>query len=269
MIKLIAIDTDGTLLNSQGEIQASTKEAISKTLDRGVKVVLCSGRQIAGLAPYMNELGIKGEDQYAVTLNGAISRKASGEIMTSDLIANSVYRQLTAYALSLKLPFNIVDFESRIITLNHDIDPMVYQQAYENQAVLFVRSVEEFPEKGQAIAKACFVNSQELLDRVEDRVKEDWGQDFNVLRTDARFLELLNPKVNKGQGLKELCGRLEIAPEEVMAIGDERNDLDMFAFTGTSVAMGNGNDLVKQAADYVTSSNDEDGIAQALEKFVF
>ena len=264
MIKLIAIDTDGTLLNSQGEIQASTKEAISKALDRGVKVVLCSGRPIAGLAPYMNELGIKGEDQYAVTLNGAISRKASREIMTSDLIANSVYRQLTAYALSLKLPFNIVDFESRIITLNHDIDPMVYQQAYENQAVLFVRSVEEFPEKGQAIAKACFVGSQELLDRVED-----WGQDFNVLRTDARFLELLNPKVNKGQGLKELCGRLEIAPEEVMAIGDERNDLDMFAFTGTSVAMGNGNDLVKQAADYVTSSNDEDGIAQALEKFVF
>lgn len=264
MIKLIAIDTDGTLLNSQGEIQASTKEAISKALDRGVKVVLCSGRRIAGLAPYMNELGIKGEDQYAVTLNGAISRKASREIMTSDLIANSVYRQLTAYALSLKLPFNIVDFESRIITLNHDIDPMVYQQAYENQAVLFVRSVEEFPEKGQAIAKACFVGSQELLDRVED-----WGQDFNVLRTDARFLELLNPKVNKGQGLKELCGRLEIAPEEVMAIGDERNDLDMFAFTGTSVAMGNGNDLVKQAADYVSSSNDEDGIAQALEKFVF
>lgn len=126
MIKLIAIDTDGTLLNSQGEIQASTKEAISKALDRGVKVVLCSGRPIAGLAPYMNELGIKGEDQYAVTLNGAISRKASREIMTSDLIANSVYRQLTAYALSLKLPFNIVDFESRIITLNHDIDPMVY-----------------------------------------------------------------------------------------------------------------------------------------------
>lgn len=90
-----------------------------------------------------------------------------------------------------------------------------------------------------------------------------------TLRTDARFLELLNPKVNKGQGLKELCGRLEIEPEEVMAIGDERNDLDMFAFAGTSVAMGNGNDLVKQAADYVTSSNDEGGIAQALEKFVF
>ncbi len=121
----------------------------------------------------------------------------------------------------------------------------------------------------QAIAKACFVGSQELLDSVEDQVKQDWGQDFNVLRTDARFLELLNPKVNKGQGLKELCERLKIAPEEVMAIGDERNDLAMFAFAGTSVAMGNGNDLVKQAADYVTSSNDEDGIAQAIEKFVF
>lgn len=80
---------------------------------------------------------------------------------------------------------------------------------------------------------------------------------------------LLNSKVNKSQGLKELCERLEIAPEEVTAIGDERNDLAMFAFAGTSVAMGNGNDLVKQAADYVTSNNDEDEIAQALEKFVF
>ncbi|WP_201346679.1 HAD hydrolase family protein, partial [Lactobacillus nasalidis] len=87
MIKLIALDTDGTLLNSQGQIQSSSKEAIAKALARGVKVVLCSGRPIAGLAPYMNELGITGQDQYAVTLNGAISRRASGEIMTSDLIA--------------------------------------------------------------------------------------------------------------------------------------------------------------------------------------
>ncbi|WP_201330311.1 HAD-IIB family hydrolase, partial [Lactobacillus nasalidis] len=201
-------------------------------------------------------------------LNGAISRRASGEIMTSDLIANSFYRQLAAYALARRLPFNIVDFDSRIVTPDHDIDPMVYQQAFENQAVLFVRGVAEFPEAGQDIAKACFVGSQDLLDSVEAEVKQDWSQDFNVLRTDPRFLELLNPKVNKGQGLEELCERLGIAPEEVMAVGDERNDLDMFAFAGTSVAMGNGNDLVKQAADYVTGTNDGDGIAEAIEKFV-
>lgn len=87
-IKLIALDTDGTLLSSQNKILPSTKEAVKKALEQGIKVVLCSGRPLAGLEPYMKELGIKGEDQYAVTLNGAITRNANGEMLTHDLVSN-------------------------------------------------------------------------------------------------------------------------------------------------------------------------------------
>lgn len=102
MIKLIALDTDGTLLNSENKILPSTKTAIKKALDQGIKVVLCSGRPIAGLAHFMKELGIKGSNQYAVTLNGAITRNADGKIMTQDLVSNKLYRELTKFAKEQK-----------------------------------------------------------------------------------------------------------------------------------------------------------------------
>ena len=85
-IKFIALDTDGTLLNSTGKILPSTKKAVKTALDQGIKVALCSGRPIAGLKHFMDELGIIGPDQYAITLNGAITRTADGKIMTKDLV---------------------------------------------------------------------------------------------------------------------------------------------------------------------------------------
>lgn len=267
-IKFVALDTDGTLLNSNSQILTSTVEVVKKALSAGIKVALCSGRPIAGLKPYMDQLGIVGSDQYALTGNGAITMTAAGEIMTEDLVASSFYRPLTAFALAHQLPFNIVDDQSRIITANHNVHPMVYQQAYENQATLFIRTPDEMP-ADLKIAKGCFVGSEELLDKWTAPIQNEFGQNLNVLRTDRFFLEVLNPKVNKGNGLKELTEKLEISPAEVMAIGDERNDISMFDFAGTAVCMENGSQQAKEHADYNTSSNDHDGIAQAFEKFVF
>ena len=88
-IKFIALDTDGTLLDSIGKILPSTKIAVKKALEQGIKVALCSGRPIAGLKHFMDELCIVGPNQYAVTLNGAITRTADGQVMTEDLVSNS------------------------------------------------------------------------------------------------------------------------------------------------------------------------------------
>lgn len=268
-IKLIALDTDGTLLNSQGEILDSTKEVLKKALDRGIKVVLCSGRPIAGLKHYMNELNIHGSAQYVVTLNGAITQNADDDIITEDLVNTDFYRQMTAFGMEHKIPFNIVDIDSRIITADHNVDPMIYQQAYENQATLYIRTPDQVPEDNIRIAKGCFVGKPSLLDEYEPLVRKTFGKKLYVVRADPHFLELLNPAVNKGNGLRELCDKLEISADEVMAFGDERNDISMFEFAGTAVAMGNANDDAKKAANYVTASNDEDGIKQAVEKFAF
>lgn len=89
------------------------------------------------------------------------------------------------------------------------------------------------------------------------------------MRADPHFLELLNSEVNKGYALKQLCQRLNIMPENVIAIGDEKNDISMFDFAGTAICMKNGNPEAKEAANYFTAANNDDGIAKALKKFVF
>lgn len=137
---------NGTLLNSASKILPSTKKAVKKALDNGVKVVICSGRPLAGLRPYMDELGIKGKDQYAVTLNGAIVRNADDEILTKDLVSNRDYRRLTAFAKENHVPFNVVDSDSKIITADHDVDFMELVQSWENKAGMLIRQPDEMPD---------------------------------------------------------------------------------------------------------------------------
>ena len=268
MIKLIALDTDGTLLNSNNKILPSTKTAIKKASSQGIKVVLCSGRPIAGLAHFMKELGIEGNDQYAVTLNGAITRTADGEIMTQDLVSNDLYRALTKFAQEQAVPFNIVDPDSKIITADHDIDYFELLQAWENTAPMFVRTPDEMPANFE-ISKGCFVGAKEILDRVEPVLREKFKKDLYIVRADDHFLECLHPNVNKGNGLKELGKKIGITTDEMIAFGDEKNDISMFDIVGTAVAMGNGSQEAKDHAQYTTASNDDDGIAKALDKFVF
>ncbi|GHV96843.1 hydrolase [Lactobacillus nasalidis] len=268
MIKLIALDTDGTLLNSNGKILPSTKAAVAKALQAGIKVVLCSGRPIAGLKHFMDELGITGPDQYAVTLNGAITRDADGKMLTADLVNNYFYRKMTAFGKEHHVPFNIVDPDSRIITADRDIDFIELVQAWENTAGMFVREPDELPDDFE-ISKGCFVGNPKMLDEIEPAVRAEFGGDLYVVRADPHFLEVLNPKVSKGNGLQELGEKINIKPEEMMAFGDAGNDISMFETVGLSVCMGNGTDEAKAAADHVTADNDSDGIALAIDKYVF
>lgn len=268
-IKLVALDIDGTLLNSHFEILSSTKKAVQKALDQGVKIVLCSGRPIAGLQAYLDELGIHGRNEYAITLNGAIIRSTDGKVITSNLVDNQFYRPLVAYGMEHNIPFNIVDADSRIITADHNVDRWVYQQAYENEATLYIRQPDEMDMSTLKIAKGCYVGPEEFLDKCEKQVQERFGKDLSVVRTDKYFLEILNKHSNKGAGLSELAEYLNIKPNEVMALGDERNDISMFNFAGTAVCMGQGHEDAKKAANYVTASNDDDGIAEAFDKFIF
>lgn len=266
-IKFIALDTDGTLLDSNGQILPSTKKAIKNALNHGIKVALCSGRPIAGLEHFMKEVGIVGPDQYAITLNGAITRTADGKVMTEDLVSNQLYRKMYDYGKKNHIPFNVVSPDSKIITGDHDVDLMVYTQAYENSATLYIREPDELP-TDFAVAKGCFVGRADLMDHWESKIRQEFGQDLYVVRADPHFVELLHPNVSKGNGLKELTEKLRIKPAEVMAIGDERNDISMFNFAGTAVCMGNGSEEAKKHADYVTTSNDEDGISNAFKKFL-
>lgn len=268
MIKLVAIDVDDTLLNSNGKLLESTSETIKKAVNNKVKVVLCSGRPLAGVKNFLSELNIVADDQYVITFNGAVIESVTGKLLKKAGLSFETYQAIDEYSSKHNVPYNIVDADSNIITSNLDISWITVVQAWENSAGILVRKPAELSEDHQVI-KAVFCDEVAKLDSIEADVVKQFGQDNYVVRAHPYFLEVMHQDVNKGVALEFLANELGIKKEEVMAIGDEQNDIPMFKSAGTAVVMGNGSEIAKKHADYVTASNDEDGIKQAFDRFVF
>lgn len=266
-IRLIAIDVDDTLLNSKGEILPSTISAIKEAVSQGIKIVLCTGRPLVGISHFLQQLGLFGDDQYVITYNGAVIETIAGRVIAKHLVDNDHYRQMTKFGQQHKIPFNVLDEDGTIYTADLDVNAITVVQAWENSAGILIRKPDELPADFQ-ITKGLFVGNEKLLDAIEPLVKENFSQDLYVVRAARNFLELMHPGVNKGQALKDLATNLKFDAHEVMALGDEGNDIAMFDYAGTAISMGNGSDLAKKHADFVTGTNDEDRLADAIKKYV-
>lgn len=267
-IKLVAIDIDDTLLSSQKKILPATKAALQRALEAGVKIVLCSGRPLPGVKPFLNEIGISGDEQYVITYNGSVIESVTGQVIAETGLTNQVYRQMDTYSKEIGLQYNVLDRNGEIYTSNHDVNRITVVQAWENSAGLLIRTPDELPADFTAI-KGVFVGETAELDQQEAAVHEAFGANNYVVRAADNFLEVMAPGVDKGAGLKKLAEALNLSASEILAIGDEKNDIPMFDFAGQAAAMGNAAPLAKEHATYQTASNDEDGIAQALEELVF
>ncbi len=265
MIKIIAIDIDETLLTNQHQLLPSTIEAIHEAHAQGIKVVLCSGRPLAGLLPWLKQLGIDGPDEYVVTYNGGIVQSVAGDIISKHLLDNATYRRLTEFAKLHSVPFNVLDDESNIYTADRDVNWVIVQQAAENTAGLYIRTPDELPEDF-TITKGLFVGDPDQLDAIQPAVAREFA-DCYVVRAGQPFLEVMHANVNKGAGLHALAQALNFTADEVMAIGDESNDIPMFDYAGCAVAMGNGSDAAKAHADHVVATNDEGGVAEAIRQY--
>ncbi|WDF82862.1 Cof-type HAD-IIB family hydrolase [Lacticaseibacillus pabuli] len=266
-IKLVCIDIDDTLLNSKRVVMPTTRDAITAAIAAGVHVALCSGRPLAGVRPFLNELGMTRDDQYVITFNGAVVESVTGRVLHNKRLPENAYATLAAYAREHNLPFNIVDADSTIITPDRDIDAFTVVQAAENSAGLLVRDVGDLATDVVPI-KGIFCGDEAMLDAAEDDVRATLGADYAVIRAGRNFIELMAPGVDKGSGVAQLAAHLGINPDEIMALGDEGNDIAMFDYVGLAVAMGNGSDEAKAHANVVTASNDDDGLALALKKYV-
>jgi len=265
-IKLIAIDIDDTLLDSNGKILESSIRAIRDSIKSGIKVVLCSGRPFAGIKSYLNMLEISGNNQYVVAYNGAIIKSASGKTIAENLLDNYQYRKLTEFGKKHNISFNVLDNNSIIYTANHNVNRFTVLQAWENHAGLLIREPDELPSNFM-IAKGLFIGEDEQLNIIEEKVFQSFGSNLYVVRSANNFLEVMHKNVNKGNAIEILAKTLKIQASEVMAIGDEKNDIPMFNFAGTAIAMGNASELVKNHANYIADDNDSGGIAESIAKF--
>lgn len=267
-IKLVAIDIDDTLLDSNGQLTEKTKVIVQKAVAQGVYIVLCTGRPLVGIAKYLKALQIRGENQCAITYNGGLSQSIAGKILNHHTLTKNDFYQITAFCKKHNVHYNVLDDQGNIYTTDDDISKYTVIQAWENFAgINHLDSVAEIDDNF-IMAKALLVDEQSELDRVTVDFEKQFGSKYYIVRSTPVFLEALNMSANKGSALSDLTRELGLKPEEVMAIGDEKNDLPMLEFAGTAVAMGNATTLVKKTANYETADNNHNGVAEAISKFV-
>ena len=266
-IKLIAIDMDGTLLNPQHEITPGVKSALDRARQQGVSIVLTTGRPFVGIQRYLMELDMQTPGQYAISNNGALVHQAEDGVCVAEVtLTFDDYLYIEQLARELGVHFQAFD-KSHLYTPNKDISEYTIHEASLTGIPVRYRAVEEM-DRATRFPKLMMIDRPALLDAAIARLPEQARQTYTILKSAPYYLEILDRRVNKGQGVRMLAEKLGLKQEEVMAIGDQENDLAMIEYAGTGVAMGNAIDSVKEIAQFVTKTNMEDGVAHAIEELV-
>lgn len=262
MIKLIAIDLDDTLLNTERHVSPRNREAIRAARERGVMVTLATGRMYQSALPYALELGL---DVPLITYQGALIKTAlTGE-------------ELLHHPIPLDVAQTIIRLvEDSPVQLNLYVDDELYVseltergQAYADRVRVPIHPVGRLSTwLKQAPTKIVIVHDPEAIAGICAEIQARLGDRVRLTCSWPHFLEISHPDASKGQALAFFSQRYGISPAKMMACGDGENDLDMIRYAGLGVVMGNGQERAKQVADYVTKTNDEDGVAEAIERFV-
>lgn len=264
--KVLALDIDGTLTNSQKIITERTKQAVKKAAELGVKIVIASGRPVQGVVGFAKELELEKYDGYILAFNGGrmISCK-TGEIVNDVKLPLEYLPEIAALAEKYKV--NLMSYEGDDLICSDPDDKFLAIEARING--LGIRKVENLVEYiNFPINKCLMLGDGDYLAEVEKKVYEALSDRMDVYRSEPYFLEVLPKGVDKAKALEAFIESQGIKREELMACGDGYNDLTMIRFAGMGVAMANAREEVKKEADFITLSNDEDGVAYAIEKFI-
>ncbi|KUI99174.1 sugar-phosphatase [Vibrio sp. MEBiC08052] len=266
MYKLIGLDMDGTLLNSQKQISARTQAAIQAAKDKGVQIVLSSGRPIEGLRAYLDLLGLNREHDYVVHYNGSfVENVLTGEIIRQQVVSAADVKTIGRTARALNV--NTHAFSQRLGLITPKSTEYTRLEAQINGIEIHEIDFETLDDDHPMI-KAMIVDEPEKLAQAYRNLPAAVVEQFTIVQSAPYFLEFLNPQSNKGLGIQAVAERLGIPAELVMCIGDAENDHHMLEYAGLGIAMENAMPQTKAIADYITASNDEDGVARAIEKFV-
>lgn len=265
--KILALDLDGTLTNSKKEITPYTKELLFRFQENGGKIVLASGRPTYGIVPLAEELKLKEYGGYILSFNGArIVDCATDEVIYDRTLEKDMISRL--YQLSKEYQVNILSYDKNFIVTEQQED--AYAKVESKVCKMIIKKVDSFVEYVTYPVNKCLMTAEgSYLATVEPKIKEIVGNELSVYRSEPFFLEIMPQNIDKAASLDALLSQLKLTKEALIACGDGFNDLTMIEYAGLGVAMRNGQEIVKKAADYIAPSNDEDGVAFVLNKFVF
>lgn len=259
---------DGTLLRKDHQLSDTTKEYIRLLPEKYPDMipVLCTGRPKSGILPYLKDLGMKDYNAYVISQNGANIFESMTEKRIYDALLNThqlqdwldliQQHQIGLMGAGIEAYFTYQEKLNQYMT--DDIELINGQ--------LLQRTKETFLKED--LYKLLLFESKELLDEFESHIPEKFREDFYVVRSQPYLIEVLPKNINKSSGLRELSKILEIELSEIMAVGDAMNDYEMLQEVGFSVAMGNASQSIKDIADFVTLTNEEDGVIYAISHWI-
>ncbi|MDO5419379.1 MAG: Cof-type HAD-IIB family hydrolase [Bacteroides sp.] len=265
--KLLVLDVDGTLLNDEREISKRTLAALLKVQQMGVRIVLASGRPTYGLMPLAKTLELGNYGGFVLSYNGCqIIKAQNGEILFERRINPEMLPYLEKKAR--KNGFAIFTYHDDTLITDSPDNEYIKNEALLNN--LKIIKEDEFSTAIDFAPCKCMLVSdkEEALIGLEQHWEKRLAGTLDAFRSEPYFLEVVPCGVNKANTLGVLLEHLEVTREEVIAIGDGVCDVTMLQLAGMGVAMGHSQDSVKVCADYVTASNEEDGVALAVEKLI-
>ena len=279
-VRLIALDLDGTLLNSQKEISQRTRSALIKAASCGIGIAITTGRHPRSVLRYAEQIGDGKPSGYAVIFNGAAVISVDDyaqdpvdcgfPVLCDETCTGREASVIASFALDHGCGVHGYSKERGLLV--QSVNRHSYREISHNQ-VAYQEIDFKKCDSSEHFFKFLCTGEPDILDRfredLEDRSVRDLAATFSVMRSDPDFLEFIPGRSTKGTALKALCGKIGISPSEVMAFGDAENDLDMIRIAGIGVAMQNSQlEQLLEEADLVTLSNDDDGVAAAVEKIL-
>jgi len=260
----VAIDLDDTLLDSGLKIADNCLQAINEVQQHGILVTLATGRMYRSALPYARQIKV---DVPLITYQGG-------------LVKNSRSEEIIYYRPLPVMPaMEVIQFfrDNGIHYHTYWDDKLMMEmrteegQYYESLSGIKAEIVDDLLPivgSGDAMKIMAVTEDKKHLLSMERELKDRYGENLNITRSKPFFLEVMAREANKADALRVVAAHYRIDRNEVMAIGDSYNDIEMLEWAGVGVAMGNAWEAVKEAANYVTRSNDEDGVAEALRRYV-
>lgn len=271
-IRLIAIDIDGTLLDSKAQISHANLDALRRAREAGVEIILVTGRRHRFALPIAESLGF---DLCIISSNGAVTRSTHGESFHRDLMPQATAIQICRHMREFR-DHMVITFDREgmgaIVCENHQHLYGVIQRWMEKNApyIEYVSPIEKVLTEDPI--QAMFCGPVEMMQRAQQHLLDcDFANEITVLRTqydyrDLTIVDILNAGCSKGHALERWTRHRGISRSEVMAIGDNYNDVEMLTFAGHPVIMGNASDDLKQNGWTITLHNDESGVAAAIDQ---
>jgi len=279
-IKAIAIDLDGTTLLPDAILGERTRDCLRKLISNGMQIIIATGRAIEASEKYRSAIGAEGP---MVFFNGAeVADVPSGKILSEDLIDLDVVDFGTGIARDLGVHYQVYlpagispdtgredpkqKWEALLIDRYGPEAEYYYKHTGITPVVKDLKSIAALPMRG--CIKGMYIADPSLHDEIRARMTGRFGGKISVIRSYPTFLEVINTGVSKGEGLKIAMHHRNLMPEEVIAFGDEENDLSMFSVVGFAAAPASARDKIREAADTIYGSNAEEGLAAFLEKMI-